>query len=356
MTTAPDSSDDRVQPAVSICIPVYNGEGTLAETLDSAFAQDFTDLEVLLIDNASNDGTLRVAEYYRSRGLRIEHNAANIGFNGNFNRAIDLARGEMLVILSADDLLHPQMVSTLTAALRDKESVFAFSALELIDAEGRALTVQRAPFPHGKIPGRLFIEETLLRKHAVGLNSVLFRRDAMRAAGGFDARFTNSDMILQVAMARDGAVHYHDAPLAAYRVVPNSTGEQSLYARTDLLTLKLAMVDAMFAVLGDEYVHLRARARRRWLRFTENLIVVTRYRYGIRHALALLGNVLRHAPMRWLHPRFLAVSGFALLVPKAFGPGLIRAAAVLMGKDGPGLRRALASRTTAQSEAEEPPS
>jgi glycosyltransferase involved in cell wall biosynthesis len=82
-------------PRVSIGIPVYNGEAVLGRALDSLLAQTFTDFEIVVADNASEDGTQALCEDYARRDPRVRYfrNETNLGQIANFNRAFELSRG-----------------------------------------------------------------------------------------------------------------------------------------------------------------------------------------------------------------------------------------------------------------------
>lgn len=97
MTLAPS-------PLVSILIAAYNAEPWLAETLESAIAQTWPNVEVVLVDDGSTDGTLAVARRYESERVRVIHQA-NAGACAARNRALAEARGGFIQFLDADDLL-----------------------------------------------------------------------------------------------------------------------------------------------------------------------------------------------------------------------------------------------------------
>lgn len=103
--------------AVSVIIPCHNAAGTLAEALDSVFAQAIDGLEAIVVDDGSTDGSAEVAERYLERGLVLVRQA-NAGAAAARNRGIALARGEFLQFLDADDLLGPGKIAAQAAALR----------------------------------------------------------------------------------------------------------------------------------------------------------------------------------------------------------------------------------------------
>ena len=95
-------------PLVSICIPTYNGSGTLAQTLDSIVAQEFDGLEVVVCDDASRDGTAALAEDYARRHSRIRviRNEKNVGMDRNFARSALQATGTYVWFCGQDDVFE----------------------------------------------------------------------------------------------------------------------------------------------------------------------------------------------------------------------------------------------------------
>lgn len=92
---------------ISICIPTYNGAKHLKECLDSVLGQTFGDFEVLLVDDGSSDNTLEIAREYAERDQRIQikQNERNLGLVRNWNRCIELAKGEWIKFVFQDDFI-----------------------------------------------------------------------------------------------------------------------------------------------------------------------------------------------------------------------------------------------------------
>src|SRR3954466_4130607 len=99
-------------PRVSIGLPVFNGEKYLPEALDSLVSQDFEDLEIILSDNGSTDSTQNICREFAAKDPRIRYhrNQTNIGASKNYNRVLELARGEYFKWASHDDICHPTMM------------------------------------------------------------------------------------------------------------------------------------------------------------------------------------------------------------------------------------------------------
>lgn len=92
---------------VSVLIAAYNAERWLGETLDSVLAQTHPNLEIIVVDDGSTDGTLGLARRYQDRGVRVIHQS-NAGAPVARNRAFAASNGELIQFLDADDLLAPR--------------------------------------------------------------------------------------------------------------------------------------------------------------------------------------------------------------------------------------------------------
>lgn len=124
---------------MTVGVPVFNGEKYLGETLDSILAQDFADFELLVSDNASTDGTVRLVEDYARRDPRVRmiSNDYNRGAAYNYNRLVHEADGELFKWAGYDDLLSASYLRRCVAALdADPAAVLAYPGTTIIDADG----------------------------------------------------------------------------------------------------------------------------------------------------------------------------------------------------------------------------
>src|SRR5659263_26369 len=136
-------TESEISPIVSIGMPVYNGEKTIREALDTLLAQDFKDFELIISDNASTDDTSNICKMYaaRDRRVRYERNLINIGPTANFNRLIHLARGKYFMWAADDDLWEPSYVSCMVEALENNpDAVLSFCRYEIIYADKQPIT------------------------------------------------------------------------------------------------------------------------------------------------------------------------------------------------------------------------
>ena len=101
-------------PLASICIPTYNRAGQLEQALTSAMQQDYDNLEIIVVDNASTDDTATIVHRCQQLDDRIAYkaNESNIGAVNNFNAAISLANGAYVMWLADDDWIDSHYIST----------------------------------------------------------------------------------------------------------------------------------------------------------------------------------------------------------------------------------------------------
>ncbi|WNZ27304.1 glycosyltransferase family 2 protein [Leptolyngbya sp. NK1-12] len=98
-----------MKPLISILIPAFNVESWLAKTLESALAQTWTNIEIIVVDDGSRDNTLTVAKRFESTCVKVIHQE-NQGQSAAENRALQEAQGDFIQYLDADDLLAPDKI------------------------------------------------------------------------------------------------------------------------------------------------------------------------------------------------------------------------------------------------------
>jgi glycosyltransferase involved in cell wall biosynthesis len=133
------NGQEMMAPRVTIGVPVYNGEKYLDECLNSLATQSYSDLEIVICDNASTDRTQQICEDYASRDSRIRYirNPVNIGLGRNFRRVLELARGEYFKAAAADDVCAKEFIEQCVAALdRNPSAILAYPLTCIIDDHG----------------------------------------------------------------------------------------------------------------------------------------------------------------------------------------------------------------------------
>ena len=127
-------------PRLSIGLPVYNGERYLEQALDSILAQDFSDYEVIVSDNASSDSTVSIVESYTARDARIRliRNTTNRGAAWNYNFVFSQAQGKYFKWAAHDDVLQPRFLASCINVLDQDPSVtLVHSKTKTIDENGQ---------------------------------------------------------------------------------------------------------------------------------------------------------------------------------------------------------------------------
>lgn len=171
-------------PLVTIGIATFNRvDQTLPDALKSALAQSYRRIEVVVCDNASDDGTDAFMATQDDPRLRYHRNATNIGANANFNACLDRARGDYFLLLPDDDLLEPTFVERAVAAIGDGRAGVALGGIQVIDGEGAVRDKVQAP-PGGLGAAGLFLA-WFDRSTSFYLVSTLFDRRRLQETGGF---------------------------------------------------------------------------------------------------------------------------------------------------------------------------
>ncbi len=135
-------------PFVSICLPTFNRVDLLKQVVDCALAQTWQAFELIIVDNASSDETPRRATAWAAQDARIRYyrNDQNLGMVGNWNRALDLARGDRVTLWHDDDVYYPELLQCEVDALQRAPSAgFAYVACDLIDSDSNRIG-QHRPF------------------------------------------------------------------------------------------------------------------------------------------------------------------------------------------------------------------
>ena len=206
-------------PFVSVCIPTYNTAAYLGAAVESALAQDVSGLEVIVADNASTDGTPELCRRYHDSRLRVVRFEEHVGQAANWNRCLDLARGEFVAVLHADDLLRPGFAAAASDRLRREPAcAFVHCAVEHIDATGTPMSVQRLHESAVVEPGREMFARLATRGCVINPAGTMVRRTAYEQAGRFTEQVVwGVDWHMWMRLALEGDVAYLSEVLAAYR-------------------------------------------------------------------------------------------------------------------------------------------
>lgn len=247
-----------LQPLVSVIVPAFNAEATLRETIASALAGSYRNIEVIVIDDGSTDSTGSISGELAAADPRVQvHRRANGGLSAALNSGFALARGDYVARLDADDLWHPAKLDRQMAlALREPELAFIYCWVRYVDGHGRVLR----DGPAQRFPRRALCRG-LCESLVGGGSSALIRRSAIAEAGGCDESMKSfEDLWLQLKISERHPVGFEPGYLVGYRIRPGSlttdTGKMLRIWRVMRKRLKRTFPQV------PRYVHRWAHARR----------------------------------------------------------------------------------------------
>jgi len=208
------------RPLVTIAMPTYNrADGYLAEALESALAQTYAPLEILVSDNCSTDDTTALVARYDDPRIRYVRHDTNLGAQGNFDFCLDAARGDFFVMLHDDDRMDPDLVEVCVNALAGRRGVgYVRTGNRLLDGDGSV----RRERPNGAA-GTAGVDALLAWMRAENywaLSSTLYETAELRTIGGFPTETfpLTFDCHATARLAlRNGGIEI-EAPKACFRI------------------------------------------------------------------------------------------------------------------------------------------
>lgn len=220
---------------VSILIPCFNAQRWIRQAIESALAQSWSDTEVIVVDDGSNDGSLDIIREFNGR-IRCE-SVRNAGANPARNRLLQLARGAWVQYLDADDYLLPDKIAAQARFLEDHpdtDVVFGPVTLEHHERGGTRRELLAIPEPHDPwiLLARWYLPQT---------GAPLWRRQAIESAGGWKVdqpACQEHELYLRLLMAGK-RFRYHDSNGAVYRQWSETTLWRRDQARTRKLRLEI---------------------------------------------------------------------------------------------------------------------
>jgi glycosyltransferase involved in cell wall biosynthesis len=254
-------------PLVSVVVPTYNCARFLPEALESAFAQTYQPVEIVVVDDGSTDGSMDLLSGYGSRVRLLRQ--PNQGVSAARNHGIRESRGEFVAFLDADDLWTPDKLEKQMALFADASVGLVHCGLEYIDEQGHPLGTNLT----GR-RGRVLRAITLLDGTVVlaGGSTAVVRKASFERAGHFDLEMsTAADWDMWRRVACHYAIDMVREPLMKYRLRPSSMhrniavfehdmlrGFESLFAdpsASEVHHLKRRAYGALYLMLSGSYLH-----------------------------------------------------------------------------------------------------
>ena len=277
------------RPKVSALVVTYNHGRYIAEALDSIGAQTYDDYEVIVVDDGSSDGT---PDLMRRWPWARYHYQQNQGPNAALNRALDMARGEYVAFLAADDTWAPDRLARQVPILDERPEVgLVYGDVMVVDQHGRPLRRFSQVYPPrgGDVAVELFVHYCFISSQ-----TLLIRRSWFERLGGFWGPAPISDYLKWIEIAIYANVAYVDAVLGTYR------RHQGNLTRANAGDLKYRSTLVGLRQLLDRHPAFAERLGPRVARRFSNVY----FRNGVHHMLCgdagtaqrLFGEALRRRP------------------------------------------------------------
>ena len=195
--------------SVSICIPTYNYCGYLPYALDSALAQSRRDIEVVVVDDNSTDGSVALVKEYARQDDRVllYENPQRLGLTRNFNQSLRLARGKYVKFLCADDVLDEQCVERMVVAFEAEPDAMLVGCGRYFFNDDKRVIGERG---YGKknqvVNGRRAIRKCFFSGNLIGEPTAVLFRKADVGAGFDEAYYQALDMELWFRLLEKGSL------------------------------------------------------------------------------------------------------------------------------------------------------
>jgi glycosyltransferase involved in cell wall biosynthesis len=225
----------------TVCIPSYNAQATIADTIKSLLRQTFTDWECLVVDDGSTDDTAHIVKTFEDSRIRFVANEKNLGCAGNFQRCRNLSKGTYLYFLAHDDILAATALERCYQAFRMAPDIAVVTRPYYWFRGSDPDRVVRYTKPLDPFEDRIISiedDESVLRAILENLGQVsglAFRNEALTAKFGPYVWTTHIQPFL-MALQKQRGVFLHDYPVAVRTEFSQARNLSSIYDPSPLWT------------------------------------------------------------------------------------------------------------------------
>lgn len=215
----------RSKPSVTVILPAHNAEGTIAQAIASTLNQTYTDFELWVLENGSNDRTAEISRSFADPRIRVFELGA-IGLSGAMTYAIENARSKWLARMDADDLMFPDRLKVQMKFIQERPGfVFVGTAYAFLTPCGHIFQKILSS------PSREVNTALLSNGKFFANPSTLFNRRIALEIGSIDPEFAMDDNPMWFRMLKLGRGWEIAEPLHVYRLRPNSWGQDMNHYR-----------------------------------------------------------------------------------------------------------------------------
>lgn len=234
------------QPLVSVIMPCYNMEKFISEAIMSVSQQTYPYWELLIVDDASTDGTVATVKKLADQDERIHFTVKteHSGIADTRNLCIRLANGPFLAFLDADDVWHPEKLEKQVMFMTEKNVGFTYSAYDWIDEDG--VSLNKCIHTIGNLDYEAYLRNTI-----IGCSTVMVNKTITGDVAVPNFR-TSEDSATWLDILKKGHLAYAiEEPLVSYRIRKKSASSNKLKASSDLWKVyrkneKLSFVKALY--------------------------------------------------------------------------------------------------------------
>ena len=214
-------------PAISVCIPTYNGAKYIAQTIESILNQTFTDFEIIVSDDGSSDKTLEIVGSFNDpRIVRIDR-LSKVGAEANWNNAVANASASLVKLVCQDDLLYPQCleVEVQTMSKSENQDVsFCFHLRDFVTPNSRKLSARRVGYSNLQKYSKTEILKKVVRSGGNPIGepmAVTMRKLSLNSAGKFRGDYV-IDLDMWSKLSDQGSALFIERHLSAFRISKTS--------------------------------------------------------------------------------------------------------------------------------------
>jgi teichuronic acid biosynthesis glycosyltransferase TuaG len=214
-------------PLVSVCMQTWNSERFIGEAIESVLGQDFEDLELIIVDGASNDATRQIIEHYakQDRRIRVIFHERNLGISRACNAGMEAAKGKFIAQIDSDDVWVADKLTKQLAVLERDEDLIVWSEGEIIGSAGlplgKSFSERLGNNASTKKSGDLWQE--LLCSNYIFHSTVIYKKQNLGHVRYDEGILVLTDFKFLLELARQYQFYYIAEPLARYRLHGGNT-------------------------------------------------------------------------------------------------------------------------------------
>ncbi len=230
------------EPLVSICIPVYNCEKYISQTIKSALEQSYRNFEIIIVDDLSTDGSEDIVKSFNDSRIYYYKNEKNLGMVNNWNQALSHANGKYIKLLCQDDILFKNCIEEQVLIMESNPEVMLVScASNIIDENNRILLTRRNFKKDCNINGSSVAKKSLIsgKNHFGEPAVVLYRREILDKIGHYDNSFWYlPDWDFSLRVLDEGNFYYVNKVLCCFRISKGAQTTEILKRNREVLKME----------------------------------------------------------------------------------------------------------------------